>query len=425
MKYTSTLVLTVLLALGVGAQGVLADSAPPNVSNVQAQYVNGSLVVNWSTVTDPAGIDHYNVYFSRQSILGNSGNFDDVNRTSGSETSYTFAKPPYSGHKVYVSVMAVNKNGAESAGFESEASAEMTGATSSASSVSATTSSSSSTVYAIPTNPSSSAVSVGSFSSVSTMGSNSSTEPLALMRIRAYAETGILLEFSKSLNPSALPTTDQFLIADASGTQLNVTRIHLSGSTLLALDTAVQMPERVYVLGILQNIIADDGTSLTSPLPQMSFFGFRGLSTGVSSSTDQVSSSTSYTPPPDNTPPEDATNLRLQKSRREDGTYDVGALWNESINTAGDLANYMVYTTTDGSHFSDAIPLAPGQDRDLFGPLQPGTFGVKLTARDTSGNESAGIQKIIQLPSTGFGLFGLFAISGAVAGHRIRRKKVV
>ncbi len=100
---------------------VVAASVPPNVTGVTAAVINGALTVQWQPVKD-SSVSKYRIYYSRASILGNQGDFDDFVETLTSEPSFTFPSVPYKGSTLYISVMAVNAQGNESEAFESEAS---------------------------------------------------------------------------------------------------------------------------------------------------------------------------------------------------------------------------------------------------------------------------------------------------------------
>ncbi|MBP9773869.1 MAG: fibronectin type III domain-containing protein [Candidatus Peribacteraceae bacterium] len=408
-----------LLVSCVSVATAVAAAVPSSVQNVSAAYSGDKLTVTWQAVTD-TDIDHYNVYYSRASILGNQGNYDDFERTKAADTNFTFEVAPYKGNKVFVSVMAVNKAGIESDSFEAEASAQMPTATQSSSIASSVQTSMSSSRSGL------SPFDVFAPSSVPTISSvSSSVEPLALMRVRGYSQTGVLLEFSKALNANQALFPNQFVIVDSSGSQLTIKSVALSGSSMLLLDTAAQVGEKVYVLGLLQTVTGADNSKLAEPLPQVTFFGYKNL-TGTQSSIPYIPNpgtqqSSNPALPADLIAPEDPRNLGLTPKIRSDGTYDVGAFWVGSINSARDLADYNIYTTTDGINFVPGDPV--GRTNVMFSNVEPGVFGVKVTARDSAGNESTGVSKIIDLPNSGVGLLSLIAISGAFAGNRTMKRR--
>lgn len=117
-KYTSIL-LTLLFA------PVLAFAAPPaDVTGLQAEVsADGEIIVTWDKLDED--IAYYNVYYSSQSILGNNGEYEDYERTSGPKGAYTFPGNPTFGGTLYISVLAVNQNGEESAVFAEEISVQV------------------------------------------------------------------------------------------------------------------------------------------------------------------------------------------------------------------------------------------------------------------------------------------------------------
>lgn len=421
-QISTTFTLLFLLAF---AQPVFAATPPPNVTSVRADYIGGALVVNWGAVQDPAGIDFYRIYFSRQSILQNQGDYDDVERTQGTATTYTFERAPFGGKKVFVSVMAVNKDGLESEAFEVESSAVLTsassGTTSSTPTSSATSSAtrSSSSKSSSVSNISSSATQVSSQKSSSSIATlSSSAEPLQLMRVRAISSTGVLLEFSKPLD-ATVPTADAFAIVDGSGSELMIKSVAFSGSTNLIVNTASQRPQVIYALGLTKTLKASDGATIPAPLPELTFFSFMMLP--VTSSASSVQSSA---PMLDTTPPNPVQNLAISFEPKPDGTYDVMAFWQASA--SADLASYLISTTKDGKIYSAENPLNIGETGATFRGLKPGTFGVRVIARDTTGNRSMAVERTIklpELPKTGAGTLAILMAAGAFAGQRLTKRK--
>lgn len=121
--------------------------------------------------------------------------------------------------------------------------------------------------------------------------------------------------------------------------------------------------------------------------------------------------------------PEDITNL-LASIEGEDGLV---LNWTASLNTAGDLAKYLVYMSTDGgSTWAEAVEVASSLTTKNFGLLETGkTYTFKVTAVDENGNESSGVLTTIELPETGPGMvamLGLSLIGGAYAARRKRNE---
>ncbi len=396
MTKTNT-ALAIMFALLMSMQTAFAAAVPPNVKDVKAALISGSLTVTWGAVTDPAGIDYYRVYYSRESILNNRGNFDDFERTTGADTSYTFSHAPYPGKTLFVSVMAVNKAGAESEAFESEASI--------ASPASSTSSSVSSSTQMI----------VQSSASSLSSSTTASIEPLAITNVVAVSQTGVALSFSKPLDSlkGALNVTS-YLIVDASGTLLSIKRATLSGETVVVLATDPQQPGRAYSYALMQPVGALDGSVTPTPPPEGTFVGYQG--NGMATSNQPTISV-------DRTPPEDPLGLSLTPKHRNDSNYDVHAAWTASIDSASDLSSYVVYTTRDGITFSQGSALSATTLQAVYTGVPPGRFGMKVATRDTAGNESHGIVRMINLPASGLPLLGIAALAGAGALRRTLRRK--
>ncbi len=223
-----------------------------------------------------------------------------------------------------------------------------------------------------------------------------------------------------------------FLLKDMSGTVLTVTRVTASGTALLV-DTAPQIAEKGYAVGVLLPVPAADGTNMPAFQNPIPFTGFATVEQPASSQSSQSSEPVPYirnpnlgsvTPPTkDDTPAMDPLTLALTSVLRTDGTYNVFAEWLRNP-ARDDIRNaYMVYTSRDGKRFSTADSMGIMENSAEYKGIAPGLFGVKVTAKDAEGNESAGIQRVINLPESGLGLLGIMAISGFVAGGRIRRKK--
>ncbi len=92
-------------------------AAPANIRQVEASMNETSLMVSWAPA-ESGDIDFYRIYVSHESILDHEGNYDDSVRTQANETTYVFKTPPLASEKIYIAILAVNKEGEESDGFE-------------------------------------------------------------------------------------------------------------------------------------------------------------------------------------------------------------------------------------------------------------------------------------------------------------------
>ncbi|MBU0667614.1 fibronectin type III domain-containing protein [Patescibacteria group bacterium] len=125
-------------------------------------------------------------------------------------------------------------------------------------------------------------------------------------------------------------------------------------------------------------------------------------------------------PSADLTAPEDVTNLVAKLL----SDMIVQLNWTSSLNSAGDLANYVLYSSLDGMTYSDGVLVDTDvSSQDLSGLTAGMTHYFKLVAVDTAGNESVGAEASLYLPSTGPEL--LLLLGGSLGAGRFftRRKK--
>lgn len=385
-------------AFGILIPFSVAAATPSNVTHVEAKLEGGVLTVSWSGPQPGDAVDFYRVYVSHESILDHDGNYDDSVKTPNSETTYVFPELPLKSPKIYIAVLAVNKDGVESEGFESEASVEVAPPASASSSEAPT------------------------------------AVPMAISEVRAVSATGVLITFTKPLLINVQPEPGFFALTDASGAIVDVTFAEVHDATIL-LHTGRLEPDRQYFLAILQPIPANDGTNLPTLATKLSFPGFKDQTMPPQESSSSAMSSSAdapYVPNPDLgqppppaivNPPEDPVNLALKAMRRADGTYTVVASWGASADSAHTLSSYVVYTTQNGQEFNQNLLLAANKTMAKYDAIPAGVFGVKIASRDEQGHESVGIQKVITLPQSGIGLMGIATLSGLMTGRRMRRKK--
>src|SRR3989338_10754771 len=223
-----------------------SQAAPPNVKEVSARIENGQMTVRWKPVTDATGIKIYRIYFSRQSILGNNGNFDDFEFTSGPDTSFTFDTLLQKQGKVFLAVMAVNMAGVESEGFETEATRDI--------------------------EPQPQAGSSQTASSVPPVVSGSPPMPMTILSVMPLSSTGLVITFTKPVDPSIEINPAIFRITASGGVTLPVNKVSVKNG-YLALDTDPQLSDGNYTLTFSSGIRAKDGTSspAAGPIP------FRGF----------------------------------------------------------------------------------------------------------------------------------------------------
>ncbi len=226
--------LTLILIAGVLAalpQASFAEAVPLPVKDVSASLQDGKLVVRWSPRADAQGTAYYRIYFSDKSILGGGGNYDDFERTTNGETSYTFQTLPFTSRTIYLTVTAVNAAGVEGDSFAEEASVALPALAS---------------MPPIPFGslPSDSSAAPAAASS----SSGAALSPFTLIETRSVSETGVALRFSEDVAEQFIET-GAFLMVDASGAQLTVKGVEIDGP-MIVLKTAPQIAGRVYALGI-------------------------------------------------------------------------------------------------------------------------------------------------------------------------------
>ncbi len=436
-----------LVALGVLAAGsVFAAGMPSNVTRVDAKVENGKLVVEWDAASDEAGIASYRVYYSRESILENDGNYDDFEQTSDEGTRYEFPRFPYPGQALYVSVLAVNTSGIESEAFEVEARVELPSEDAPAVTQQPTETE--------PANPEAEAA---------------AQKSMTIASVEAREANKVTVTFSQPIADSQEFGPGFFIVVDENGGILEVKDYAKDGAAV-TLTTADQTSGRTYILGVLQRITGQDGAYIDGSAPQARFTGVateQAVESSASSSSQEASSSSVSTAAAevygrnpylatntavagtatfldllrnrsqgnvmggqqaqygDTVAPENPASLRLQPVLRSDGTYNVTAEWRGSPDTARDLQGYMVAISQDGSSYVPSSTTDANQRSVQYSRLEPGIFGVRVSAFDRAGNRSTGIQNVVTLPESGLGLLGIAAVSGVAAARRLRRKRTV
>ncbi len=372
-------------------------AAPANIRQVEASMNETSLMVSWAPA-ESGDIDFYRIYVSHESILDHEGNYDDSVRTQANETTYVFKTPPLASEKIYIAILAVNKEGEESDGFESEASVEL-----------APPSVPAPVPELVAVEPEPAAVTETSI-------------PMTVSEVRSITQTGVLITFTKPIADSVPLEARFFAIIDGSGAGLEISAIEVIGQTIL-LHTGMQESEKNYFLSILEPVAAMDGTNLPVQEQKVPFTGFLDPNQAVSGDILYVANPELPIVEEVLGPPEDAVNLALKAMRRSDGTYTVVASWGASPNSKGTLSAYVLSSTRNGEAHGENIVLASNQTVTKYDGIAPGIFGVKVISKDDRGNESMGIQKVITLPESGMGLLGIISASGFLAGRRMKKKR--
>ncbi len=435
------------------ASVAFAAGVPSNVVRVGAKVENGKLIVDWDAATDAAGIASYRIYYSRKSILDNGGDYDDFEQTADEATQYAFPHLPYAGQKIYLAVLAVNTSGLESDAFEAETSVDL------------------------PSGDAQPGPDVGPGPQITENPPAAMQKGMTVDRIDVPNNSTVVVTFSQPLADTQQLGPGFFIIVDEQGGILEVREYAKDGATV-TLTTGEQTDGRKYILGVLQRITGEDGSSIDGSAPQTPFTGMGASAESSSSSEAPVAVESSSSAPAndygrnpnltnpangneygrnpnlanqnvgnnqnfldllrnrtqagvitqptqirDTVPPEDASLLSLRRVLRTDGTYNVVAQWRGSPDTARDLNGYAIATTNNGYAFTPSSTIDADQTSVQYTRISPGTFGVRVSAFDQAGNRSAGIDKIITLPQSGIGLIGVMAVSGIAAARGIRRKR--
>jgi hypothetical protein len=242
-----------------------------------------------------------------------------------------------------------------------------------------------------------------------------------LKSVTAADSTHVLLTFNEPVKFGASPV-ENFIITEENNptVQLAVVKAEFGvDEKTVFLTTAAQKPLNYSVFVV--DLTDKTGNLISVDNNVMVFFG--GLAAGETqeSAVTQETQETQQTQAvgPDKTAPEDATKLIASKL----GAMVVHLAWVASMNSAGDLVNYVLYQGYDGIKYGPGLLLDPAAKDFDAGDLTPGTkYFFKLAARDAAGNESKGIVTSFTLPATGPEL-GLLLLGSLGLGKFLKRRK--
>src|SRR5947207_883587 len=94
---------------------LLVLAAPASVTGIKADLQNGKVHVSWQPLPGN-DIETYRIFFGHASILDSGGEYDDFENAPGNVSEFVLPTQP-AGDQVYVSILAVNAQGEESAAF--------------------------------------------------------------------------------------------------------------------------------------------------------------------------------------------------------------------------------------------------------------------------------------------------------------------
>jgi hypothetical protein len=471
--------LMLLLASVTGVPAFAADSSvPTDVEGVQATPDDGSVTLKWSPATDDTAVTGYYVYSGLASVADGGGSYTFGSVDAGASTTYSMDNLS-NGLTYYFAVTAYDAAGNESEFYSQE--------------VSSTPEASGTGDFTAPTVTKASALTSTlvevTFSEdvvLPTPGKSAfsmeASDGTALEVIDAYLSedaSTVFVTTSDQTEGTQYVVTASSSITDKAENPIVSGTSDLAvfdGSGAVALDTPAQAekPEKadgtadstdaptpstaeatkenellvtfdqanpnasiedftieqaddatktVEVLGVsVDDADATLVTLITAPMePGQDYVLTTG--TGVAKSSVEFTAKTLDLA--DLIAPEDITNL-LSKLASE---TSVLLTWTSSVDSAGDLANYLVYTSTDaGKSFGKGVKVDKADKKTTVSDLKAGdSYTFKVTAVDENGNESEGVLTTIELPEAGPEIFllGLMSLAGAGVAQRRRRRDEV
>lgn len=365
-----------LAALTLGMP-LMAYAAPASVTGIKASLESGKVRVTWQQAT--GDIASYRVFYSRASILGNGGLYDDFDTVEGSVNTHLLQNVPPS-NELYVSVLAVDSKGEESPYFMEEAKVVLNGG--------AAASVARSSVAAVSSVAMSRAASVGA----------GSADGFRLLSAEAISSTGVVLRFSQTISIPANQALDAIVIENGSGQKLQLRRFIIENSTL-TVHTEQQRGATVYRITVSQNVTATapNGALLRIAADQTPtlFMGF-----GSASATSSVATAP--------TQKNDVTQLRL-RAQVKDKKYSVEATWQAAAGAG--ITGYSVSQTTDGGRtYSTPRMLNASATAIKIDGVPSGSFGIMVKTVYADGT-SRGVMQSINLPAlSGGGQGGVITV---------------
>lgn len=366
-------------------------AAPEPVQDVSVSYENGTTTVSWST-EGVSNIQKYNVYYSTESILENQGEYDDFESTDGPASYKEFTN--LAGGKYYFSVLAVDKNNQEGAGFISESSIVIPSTN--------TAQSSAGSLFTLPTKQTTPGASSSSAPAVygPSLSPNLVTtknDTVQLLSVDVISANEIKLNFSLPITVSEEGAEDAFVITDPQGNFLRLTKLTIDADDV-RLFTETQVKNRVYSVRVSEPIAGYfNAEPLDEEARSVLFTGHNQGSDSDGNNGSVTLDSLEY--------PADVQNMRINYMRgMSPNTYDITVEW-DTPNVTGGLAYYMVSQTHDGgvTYYDPELLVA-----NIGGVQLPGInapfFGVKVNTVNNAGFVSQGVLKTVQLGVTPSGV---------------------
>lgn len=405
-----------LLALSLP---VTALAAPGNVSGVQAAQEADGIHVAWDGVDSAVS---YKIFWSRESILDNNALYDDMVETKSVDTTYVLKNLPQM-NDVYVTVLAVDKDGQESPLFNEEAH------------------------VTLKNGPTLGMVNTASSSSMSS--SSASVAPmqnavdnalagsglLRALKVDVLSPTSLLITFSSPIVLTQQTARTAFTVTDAQNQRLPISQIRTdgTGATLTTAQQAKNHPYRLHIDPSVKGLGVMSGSVLTLD-PEQTDLLFLG---------DPSSTMTAPATPSGSVG--DVTSVQVQAAVDGRNTYTVQIAWQppQGVQVMG----YRVSQTRDGGQTFSQPQMLPNTTQVVQMPKTPaGDLGLLIQVVDQNQNVSRGVlQRVVlpqtsgsvaatvtpgstigkntRLPQTGVGTVSLLAMAGAAAGAQLQRRK--
>ena len=232
----------------------------------------------------------------------------------------------------------------------------------------------------------------------------SSDKDFGLDNVEATSLTSLKLEFSQSVAAVSLDSFEVQRLDDASiGVEVLAVSIDDNENNVVTLVVEEMQAGFQYVISADESVLNADSASLTL---SKNNFEFQAPLIDLA----------------DLLPPEDVTEFLASLNAFDPSAVTLS--WSPSVDSAGDLANYLLYESLNGGSFDAPMTLAKELTSTSVEGLTPGeSYTFKVTAVDENGNESIGVMTTIVLPETGPGMIALGGLSLLGAGAMTRRRK--
>ncbi|HLG25929.1 MAG TPA: fibronectin type III domain-containing protein, partial [Candidatus Gracilibacteria bacterium] len=238
-----------------------------------------------------------------------------------------------------------------------------------------------------------------------------------LVDVMASDNTHVIVVFSEPVVLAADPLTNFYITEAESESSLDIVSATLSSDKTTV--TLMTVPQQNMAYNLIALDVKDEAGNDIDVANNATTFDGNAAGAGTQETTETEESQMTEETQADMLAPEDVTNLMAQMLKQ----MIVTLSWTASLNSAGDLANYVLYKSTDGQTYGEGVLLEAAVTSVDVTNLVPGIkYFFKLTAKDAAGNESAGVISMFQLPETGPELALLLAASMG-AGKFLKRKK--